>query len=95
MIFRERKSSVLELLKLQVCQEIEAVVEKCSVKKMLLGILQNSLESTFARVSSLIKACNFIEKETLAQVLFCEFCKISKNIFFHRTSLVAASKESI
>ena len=24
---------------------------------------------------------NFIEKETLARVLFCEFCKISKNTF--------------
>ena len=25
---------------------------------------------------------NFIKKETLAQVFSCEFCKISKNIFF-------------
>ena len=24
------------------------------------------------------QACNFIEKETLAQVFFCEFCEISK-----------------
>ena len=36
-------------------------------------------------------ACNFIEKETLAQVFSCEFCEISKNTFFHRTPLVAAS----
>ena len=28
------------------------------------------------------KACNFIKKEALAQVLFCECCKISKNTFF-------------
>ena len=27
-------------------------------------------------------ACNFIKKETLAQVFFCEFCEISKNTFF-------------
>ena len=27
-------------------------------------------------------ACNFIEKETLAQVFSCEFCEISKNTFF-------------
>ena len=27
-------------------------------------------------------ACNFIKKETLAQVFSCEFCKISKNTFF-------------
>ena len=28
------------------------------------------------------EACNFIKKETLAQVLFCEFLEISKNTFF-------------
>ena len=33
----------------------------------------------------------FIKKETLAQVFSCEFCEISKNTFFHRTPLVAAS----
>ena len=26
--------------------------------------------------------CNFIKKETLAQVLYREFCEISKNTFF-------------
>ena len=30
-------------------------------------------------------ACNFIKKEALTQVFSCEFCKISKNIFFYRT----------
>ena len=39
------------------------------------------------------EACNFIKKETLAQVLSCEFCKISKNTFFTEhlwtTTLVA------
>ena len=33
------------------------------------------------------KACNFIEKETLALVLSCEFCRISKNTFFYETPL--------
>ena len=28
------------------------------------------------------EACNFIKKETLAQVFSCEFCEFSKNIFF-------------
>ena len=28
------------------------------------------------------KACNFIKKETLAQVFSCELCEISKNTFF-------------
>ena len=35
--------------------------------------------------------CTFIQKETLAQAFSCEFSKISKNTFFHRTPLVAAS----
>ena len=26
-------------------------------------------------------ACNFIKKETLAEVFFCEFCQVSKNTF--------------
>ena len=30
-------------------------------------------------------ACNFIKKETLAQVLFCEFCELSKNTFLQNT----------
>ena len=33
----------------------------------------------------------FFKKETLTQVLSCEFCKISKSIFCHRTPLMAAS----
>ena len=41
-----------------------------------------------ARVSFLV---NFIKKETLTQVFSCKFCEISKNTFFHRTPLVAAS----
>ena len=61
---------------------------RCSVKKMFLEISQNSHESTCARVSFLIK---FIKKETLVQVLSCEFCKISRNTFFQRTPLVAVS----
>ena len=38
-----------------------------------------------------VKACNFIKKESLAQVFSCEFCEISKNIFFYRTPPVVAS----
>ena len=61
-------------------------------KKMLLEILQNSQEDTCARVYFLIgpQACNFIKKQALAQVFFCEFCEISKNIFSYRTPPVAA-----
>ena len=61
----------------------EAVVRRCSVKKVFLENLQNSQEITCARVSFLIKlqAWSCIKKETLAQVFSCEFCDISRNTF--------------
>ena len=37
------------------------------------------------------QVCNFIKKETLAQVFSCEFCKISKDTFCYRTPSMAAS----
>ena len=37
------------------------------------------------------QACNFIKKETLAQVFSCKFCEISKNTFSNRTPPVATS----
>ena len=43
----------------------------------------------FNKVADLV--CNFMKKETLAQVFSCEFCKISMNTFSYRTPLVAAS----
>ena len=45
-----------------------------------------------ARVSFLIRACNFIKKETLTQVLSCEFCEISKNTFFTERLWTTASE---
>ena len=62
----------------------EAVAQRCSVKKVFLEISKNSQENTCA-------SCNFIKKETLTQVFSCEFFEISKNSFFYRTPLVAAS----
>ena len=53
---------------------------------MFLNISQNSQENTFT--------CNFIKKETLAQMFSCEFCEIFKNTYFCRTPLVAASRNS-
>ena len=44
----------------------------------------------FIKVGSLT-ACNFIKKETVAQMFSCEFREISKNTILHRTRLVAAS----
>ena len=72
---------------------------RCSIKKVFLEMSQNSLENTCVRVSFLIrlqtKTCNFIKKETLAQVFSCKFCKISKSYFSCRTPLVAASTSSL
>ena len=39
----------------------------------------------------MLEACNFIKKETLAQVFSCEFFEISKNTFSYRTTQVAGS----
>ena len=44
--------------------------------EVFLIISQNPQENTCARVSFLMKL------QTLTQMFFCEFCKISKNTFF-------------
>ena len=36
-------------------------------------------------------ACNFIKKETLAQLFSCEFCELSRNTFFTEHVWTAAS----
>ena len=65
----------------------EAATVSVLSKKVFLEISQNSQENICARVSFLIKlqawawACNFIKKETQAQMFSCEFCEISKNTF--------------
>ena len=69
----------------------EAVAWRCSIEKVFLDIFQNLQKNTCARVSFSNKACNFIKKETLAQVFPCEFCKISKNTFSYKASSAAAS----
>ena len=76
----------------------EAVVQKCSVKTVLLKTLQNSQGNTYAslffnKVAGLGHA-TLLKKETLAQVFFSEFCKIFKNTFFNRTPLVVVSQPS-
>ena len=56
----------------------------------------NSKENTCARISFLIKlqakVYNFIKKETLTQVLCCQFCEISKNTFFTEHLWATASE---
>ena len=53
--------------------------QKCSVGKRVLSCRPG--------------ACNFIKKETLAQMFSCEFCEISKNTFPYRTPTIAASEK--
>ena len=44
--------------------------------------LANPFQSSVAFYIENPQACNFIKKETLAEVFSCEFCRISKNTFF-------------
>ena len=64
------------------------------------GVLRNFAKFTgkhlcqsffFNKVSGL-RPATLLKKENLAQVFSCEFCKISKNTYFNRTSPVSASK---
>ena len=69
------------------------------MKKVLLKISQNSQENTCSRVSFLMKlqakACYFIKKETLVQVISCEFCEFFKNNYFYRIPPLAASVDTV
>ena len=73
-------------------------------KRCKKGVLRNFAKLTgkylcqsllFNKVAGLRpQACNFIKKETLAQVFSCEFFDISKKTFSYRAPLVAASGNS-
>ena len=67
-------------------QKTKSSVRGAPQEKVFEENLQSSWENTYARASFLIElqasACNFIERETLAQVFCHEFCEISKKIFF-------------
>ena len=47
---------------------------------MFLKILQIHRKTTV--LEPLLEACNFVKKETLAQVLFSQFCEIFQSTFF-------------
>ena len=59
------------------------------------------LKSKFANSADFFKkwkkpdACNFIKKETLAQVFSCEFCEVSKNNVFTEHLWTTLSEISI
>ena len=79
-------------------QHSEAVVQMCSVKKVLLEISQNSQKITCTRVTFLIKLQAWGQSlffNKIAQVFSNKFCGISKNTFSYRTPLLAASEHSL
>ena len=54
--------------------------------------MKKSVLRNFAKFTGLRpQACNFIKKESLAQVFFCEFYEISQNTFFAERLWVTAS----
>ena len=57
----------------------EAAVRRCSTKKVVLKISQNSQENTCVGVCL---TWNFTKTETPTQLFYCEFCEIFKNTFF-------------
>ena len=62
------------------------------------GVLRNFAKFAGKRLCQSLyfnKATDWGLQETLAQVLFCEFCKIYKNTFSYRTTLVAASEKGV
>ena len=81
---------VLISIDLFICQgyHYRSSHQRCSMKK---GVLRNLAKFTgrhlcqslfFNKVAGLRpQACNFIKKETLAQVFSCKFCEICENIF--------------
>ena len=67
---------------LKCCSSIRSSHRWCTIKMVSLKISQNSQENACAGVCFLIKMKalgNFIKKETLTQVFFCEICEIFKN----------------
>ena len=61
--------------------------QRCSVKRGVPGnfakyTVKHLCQRLFFNKVAGLQACNFIKKESLAQVFPCEFCEISKNTFF-------------
>ena len=60
-------------------EEIQAVAQRCSVKKGILKLIRP-------------QACNFVKIDTPAQMFSCDFCKYLRTPFY-RTPLVPATEE--
>ena len=66
-------------------------VTKCVLRNFAKFTGKHLCHSLFFKKETPAHILQLIKKETLAQVLSCEFCEISKNTFCYRIPLVAAS----
>ena len=64
-------------------------------KDFLKNLTKFTVKHLHQSFQSLISACNFVQKETLAQVFSCEFCKMFKNTYFLEHFWTRASGRSI
>ena len=71
--------------------------QRCSIKKDALKIFAKFIEKHVCQILFFNKVavlrpepCNFVKKETLAQVFFCEFCEIFKITSFTEHLCVTA-----
>ena len=73
-------------------QPPEVFYKKGVIKNFSKFAGNNCARITFIKLQAWTWACNFIKKDTLAQMLSCEFCETFKNTSFsYRTPPVTAS----
>ena len=71
---------------------VEAIIQRCSLKKVFLEISQNSQESICQSLFLIKRKETFFNKKRDSGTgVFCEFFEISKNTFLHRTHPEVAS----
>ena len=73
------------------CSKFRSSHQKCPLRK---GVPRNFTKFTGKHLCQ-SQACNFVKKETLAQVFSCEFCEISRNTFFTEHLWATASQNWI
>ena len=79
-------------------EQTEAVIQRCSVKKMLPKLLQNSQEQHLHQSLPFNKATSqrpatLLKNRPWYRSSPCESCKPPENTHLHRTSPVAVSKQ--
>ena len=89
-LFKNNPLCKLYKAKRQKQQSTDVLKNRCSEKFGNISRKTLVLESLFNEVA-LLKACNFVKKETPTQVFSGEYCKIFKKSFFYRASPLAAS----